>query len=330
MGGIRLDPGDRELEIGTFSVSESLTEGTAFLWGRLTLVLPFILAALVGDLPVHLVVLQVDGMMPRFWARIWFAPGNLIFGLLSWLILAWAASILVERYRVHGIAHISGDQLPVQRFGEFFSRRNPLLKSLIGLGIVFASLSVAEYLSHSLGLVVGGALAMYGAWFIFWVLRLVLAFSIFGVLVYRESTRGSIELSWRIVSENAVPVVALVLGVMVISWVLSWISSWLVYPLMSLVQPISGTWDLPSLAAIAAIPVTGIVSAIRTSCLAYAFFSMIGSVDRAKLAARQGGAMEDCPGSPRIPECERCRYLQAYGDRYYCAKFGKTIDREQS
>jgi len=43
------------------------------------------------------------------------------------------------------------------------------------------------------------------------------------------------------------------------------------------------------------------------------------------VSAKHGEAIEDCPGSPTMPKCEKCRELQDFGEKLYCTRFGKAI-----
>lgn len=319
--------------IGAFSVAESLTEGTTLLTRRLRLLAPFILAALLFVLPVEIMVAICEGAFPPYWVEMYAAPLIFLLEFPSTLIRAWATWLVIRRYAEEGMVELTGapDMKYIKRLRDFLSHENPVLRSLIGLGLIIASISVAgrvlRYVLYFLG---GGVIGFYGAWPILWVVGLVISFAIFGVLICGRSARGAISLSRDIVSLNLLPTVALVVGLMVITYIVSWAFNWLIFPLLSLVVGMAG--GLPRTATIMSaglwtFPASGIADAINASCLCYAFLSAFGRINKIAVAVKHGKAIETCPGSPRVPGCEKCRELQDFGDKLYCTRFGKTIRR---
>ncbi len=282
-------------------------------------------------LPVEIIVAIWEGTFPPYRIEMYAAPLIFLLELPSTLIGAWATWLVIRRYAEEGIVELAGDpeMKNVKRLRDFLSRKNPVLRSLIGLGLVFASISVARrvlrYVLYFLG---GGVIGFYGAWPILWVVGLVLSFAIFGVLICGRSAKGAISLSRDIVSLNLLPTVALVVGLMVITYTVSWAFNWLIFPLLSLVVGMAG--GLPRTATIMStglwtFPASGIANAINASCLCYAFLSAFGRINKVAVAVKHGKAIETCPGSPRIPGCEQCWQLQDFGDKFYCTRFGKAI-----
>ncbi len=315
-----------------FSAAEALTEGINLLWRQLGLIVPFIIAAALTDLP-RSILARFPGEMSPEWRAMAFLPAVVFLsGLASFLFLAWATWLVIERYRSEGI--IPRDEYPPKtgvpaRLPDFVSMKNPMVPSLIGLGIVFSALSAAQsILSASLGFAGAGVLAVYGVLPVFWVISLILAFAIFGVLLGRRSARGAMGLSRDIVSRTLLQTVGLLIGITIISWVVRWVLSWLVYPLLSVAVGSPGPNSVFFMAAaIAMLPAAGISRAVGASCLCYAFSAAFGGISKVAVAVRHGKALESCPGAPRVPGCEPCRELQDFGDRYYCTRFGKAVKK---
>ena len=329
MGGIETIGKD---EIGAFSSTDSLTEGINLIYKRMGLIIPFIFSGIIGILFTSIIAATFYGSPTTLRVTAYSGPIGFLSHVVSYLIASWGTWLVIRRYRRQGIANIPEDpDLEIDGFTNFLSRRNPLLGSLLGLALVFASIYTAQSLLSTLLTVfdASSTLASIALSVVFWIISLVLGFSIFGVLLGRLSTVEAMRLSRRIVSSNIAVTVGLWLGLWVVVWVISWVFGWILIPILSLasgVMPGPGHVGGYILSQRIGMSIAGGISgAIRMSCLCFAFLSTFGKMDKVSLAVVHGKVLPECPGSPELPVCEQCRELQDYGDRYFCTRFRVTI-----
>jgi hypothetical protein len=316
--------GNQRGSAAAFSVAESLTEGITLVLRRPSLAVPFIFAALVGSLPLWILRFSL-GEDLLSWFIVYSAPASFLLGMMAWLIGAWGTWLVIGRYQSQGIAN-GGDEdtLQIDALADFLSRKNPVRKALIYLSLIFASLSVVQQLVSTVFSGLGpSTVTYYGTMAPFWVLRLVLVFAVFGVLVHRESASKALGLSRGMASKHLLQTAGLAIGVTLAGGIMQWGLGWLLWPIYLLLDVSgAGTQGILIVGTMATMPLVG---AIRASCFCYAFFSAFRRVDRVTLAVKHGKAVKTCSGSPTMGECQQCRQLQNYGDKLYCTRFGKAV-----
>ena len=315
MGGAGWNP-----EIGVFSIEESLTQGVTLLYRCLRLLLPFMLASLVGALAYWggLIVMGVEGFGNPAVEGVRFCSD-----VVTYLIASWGTWLVIWRYGDQKIARL-GEGPKIGGFTAFLMGENAMLPSIILLSLIISLISLAR--SSLMWVLSGTGLYFLSLvlWAIFWFINILLGFSIFGILIFRLPTTGAIGLSREIVSRNLLAAIGLMVGIMLISYGIGLIFSMLYLPLMVSISDME-PMQLAALRGVIVSPASGVVGAVRVSCMCFAFLSVIGRIDSIALAVKHGKALPECPGSPRLPDCEGCREMQDFGDKCYCTRFRVAV-----
>ncbi|TLN00665.1 hypothetical protein FDZ71_14210, partial [bacterium] len=116
------------------------------------------MAALLFVLPVEIMVAIWEGAFPPYWVEMYAAPLIFLLELPSTLIRAWATWLVIRRYAEEGMVELTGtpDMRNIKGLRDFLSHENPVLRSLIGLGLIIASISVAGRVLRYVLYFVGG------------------------------------------------------------------------------------------------------------------------------------------------------------------------------
>jgi hypothetical protein len=308
------------MQIGTFSVEESLTQGITLIYRCPRLVLPFILAALVSAIFRWgaMAVLGIEGLGSAALMVILFPVG-----VISSLVSAWGTWLVIWRYADQKIGRLE-DGPRIGGYWAFLTEENGILLSIVLLSLILSLLSLGPAYSVHGGL----WLVSIGIWALFWVINLALGYSLFGILIFRLPTLDAIWLSRDIVIKNLLITVGLSVGSGIIGYGVNLFFSILIMPVMWFFSDMS---QIPAMGiqGIIRTPAEGIIGAIGASCLCYAFLSVFGKVDSVAVAVRHGKALPECPGSPKLPDCAGCREMQDFGDKVYCTRFSKSVLKER-
>jgi len=310
------------MQIGTFSVEESLTQGITLIYRCPRLVLPFILAALVSA------ILQWGAMLAlgiEIFGSTTLMVIRFPLGAISTLITSWGIWLVIWRYGNQKI-NLLEDGPRIGGYRAFLTGEKGMLSSIVLLSLILSLISLGNWSAYS----VSGGLwfVSIGVWALFWFINFALSFSLFGILIFRRPTLDAIWLSRDIILKNLLVTLGLSIGIMVIGYVVNLFFSILMMPMMWFFS------DLPiihtiGIREIIMAPSVGITGAIRASCLCFAFLSVFGKVDSVAVGVRHGRALPDCPGSPRLPDCAGCREMQDFGDKVYCTRFNRAVIRER-
>ncbi len=310
---------------GNISAVESLSQGVSLLFDRKGLLLPFLLVSMISTVTSLLLVALAQLLGPdwQLFPGAAYVIHTLPVSIVGAVLGAWAIWSVLRAYLRKGIAKgMETSGLNIDRLAGFLSRSNPLLVPVFALVLVQSLISVAVTMGFSfLSLNQLGSWFFWLRWVLDWVIRVLLSLSVFGILVERKGALSAIEQSIRIAS-GSLSLFGLMFALVLISYALNILFSSLLGGILRL---LAGPSAYFTAFYVGNFLVGAVVAALEASCLAHAFFSAKGYVDRVRAAAVRGEVMEGCPGSPRIPNCLECRKLQDYGDKYFCSKFGVAV-----
>jgi hypothetical protein len=310
------------MQIGTFSVEESLTQGITLIYRCPRLVLPFILAALVSAIIQWgaRLALGIDVFGSTALMVVLFPVG-----VISTLISSWGIWLVIWRYGDQRIGRLE-DGPRIGGYRAFLTGEKGMLSNIVLFSLIISLISLGEWPAFS---VLGGFFFIsIGIWALFRFISFALSFSIYGILIFRLPTLDAIWLSRDIVIKNLLITIGLSVGIMIIGYVVNLFFSILMMPVMWFFSDMSPIQAI-GIQEIIRAPAGGIIGAIRASCMCYAFLSVFGKVDSVAVAVRHGKALPECPGSPKLPDCAGCREMQDFGDKVYCTRFSRAVLKER-